>query len=185
MRRDAGASPRIPFHTSVNAVWFYCHFLWWKLINPFPSPLPPNYVSSSQHGHWSVSAAGLTGPHLSQERWGVPGQPRVLHLPSGLFINLTAVSWCCVLNRGLLLLSFCYIFTEALPISPLLRSLGGGGVIILQCESLWKENNTPHTLRLIFQPLCKFYELSTKQTQYFKGWAVNVVWCLWSSVLMV
>lgn len=202
MRVRCRAGPRIPFHTSVNAVWFYCHFLWWKLINPFPSPLPPNYVSSSQHGHWSVSAAGLTGPHLSQERWGVPGQPQVLHLSSGLFINLTAVSRCCILNRGLFF-SFWYIFTEALPICwgaciffktrlEVVSATRGGGHYPLQFESFWKKNNTHwHTThstfdsRLIFQPLCKFYELSTKQTQYFKGLAVNVVRCLWSSVLMV
>lgn len=39
---------------------------------------------------------GLTGLRLSQERWGVPGQPQVLHLSSGLSINLTAASWDCI-----------------------------------------------------------------------------------------
>lgn len=32
-----GQGPRIPLHTCFNAVWFYCHFLRWKVINPHPS----------------------------------------------------------------------------------------------------------------------------------------------------
>lgn len=27
-----------PADVLVNTVWFYCHFLWWKVVNLFPSP---------------------------------------------------------------------------------------------------------------------------------------------------
>lgn len=35
--RGGQTGPQIPFYTPVNAVWFYCHFLWWKVTN-HPSP---------------------------------------------------------------------------------------------------------------------------------------------------
>lgn len=72
-----------------------------KSHKPFPSPslhLRPLTICHpfSILGQWSVSAEGLTDPCLSQERWAVPWQSQVLHLSSGLFINLTAASWDCL-----------------------------------------------------------------------------------------
>lgn len=67
--------------------------------------------SHSVFGRWSVSAVGLTGPHLFPERWGVPGPLQVCLLSSGLFINVISFFffWCSVfilatLHRGFALL---------------------------------------------------------------------------------
>lgn len=94
-----------------------------KSHKPLRSPSPPNYLSSSRH-LWAAErgAMGLTGPRLSQERWGVSGQPQVLHLPSDLFINLTATSWDYINDPeasehclpSTLLFSFSFIFSQRL-----------------------------------------------------------------------
>lgn len=97
--RGGQAGPQIPFHTPVNAVWFYCHFLWWKVINPFLpllSPSPPNYLSSSQHP-WPLEREhhGADRPSFIPREmgcfWAASGPPpliRPFHKPHCCLLGL-------------------------------------------------------------------------------------------------
>lgn len=124
--------PRIPFHTSVNVVWFYCHFLWWKVINPFPSPSPPNCVSASQHP-WPVEREhrGADKVLVYPRRDGVfLGSPRSFtthqafsktSLPPLGIVYMTQRPLNTVFPLPFFFFLF-YLFTEALPCSPLMRN---------------------------------------------------------------
>lgn len=103
---------RPPSNTPVNAVWFYCHFLWWKVINspspPLPS-LPPICHPFSILGHWSMRQTLVYplerhgGPfpvlHLSSEPFHKPLSPAAPRSSSLLFLPLLLFN----------------LFTEALP----------------------------------------------------------------------
>lgn len=179
-----------------------------KSHKPFPSPslhLRPLTICHpfSILGQQSVSAEGLTDPCLSQERWAVPWQSQVLHLSSGLFINLTAASWDCLhgseatennLTSAFLFFSLSSFHRGFATLSSdeelaYLEFLKQGLQFFQQqgwslTSAIFREIKTQRTShtnsmfgsRLIFQPLMKIsLTLSTTETQCFKGQTGNVV----------
>lgn len=115
--------PHTPFHTLVNVVWFYCHFLWWKVIKPFASPSPFNYLSSFQHP-WPSECECRGADRLPF----IPAKMSSLRsFTSHRAINFPAASWDCVhspeaSNCLPSTLSFAYFFTEALPCFLVIRN---------------------------------------------------------------
>lgn len=108
----------------VNVVWFYCHFLWWS-HKPFPSPLAHDYLSCFQHPRPPErECRGADRPCLEMDCSCVaPGlSPPIgpLHKPLCCLLGL------CSQPRGIQQSSLfhysSYVFTEALPQSPLMRN---------------------------------------------------------------
>lgn len=130
-RHGWSAGPHIPFHTPVNVVWFCCHFLWWKVINPLRSPSPPNYLSSFQHP-WSLEREhrGADRPlFIPGDMWWSKTAPgfspliRPFHKPHCRLLGLYPQSTGLWTWSSLYLFLFFYLFTEALPHSPPMKNL--------------------------------------------------------------
>lgn len=157
VHRDAGASARVgathPSPHFFNAVWFYCHFLWWKVINPilpFPSPLPLNYVSSSQH-LWSVERehCGADRPSFIPREMGcscaAPGpSPLIRKLPLLFFFLLS-------FHRGFAMFSdeeLADYFRQGFRFF----QQQGGVIILCNTESFYKKRNTlTHHIQYVWQ----------------------------------
>lgn len=71
-----------PADMPVNTVWFYCHFLWWKVVNLFPSPSSTISHLFGIFGQWSRCIHSLAAPDHQ--------------LPSGPF----RTPQCCLLVLG-------------------------------------------------------------------------------------
>lgn len=100
-----------PADMLVNTVWFYCHFLWWKVVNLFPSP-------SSAISH----LFGIFGQWSGGPRRSFFGSPLTASSHQDLSEPLSAACWYWVQAQGHQVFPLLFIFTEALSCSPLMRS---------------------------------------------------------------
>lgn len=167
---------------------------------PFPSPSPSsNCVSSSQPPKRERREADRP-LFVSGEMGRSAATPGSFTSRWGLFINLHVVSWDRMFDpeaceRGLPSVFIPSSFHRGFAVllfgllSPQGCRFFQGGCRPLQYCFQNREHTHIHThsvvgIQLIFQPWWKFHELAPQESQYFRGLAVNVVWCLWSLVLM-
>lgn len=100
-----------PADMLVNTVWVYCHFLWWKVVNLFPSP-------SSTISH----LFGIFGQLSERPRRSFFGSPQIASSHQDISEPLSAACWYWVKTQGHQVFPLLFIFTEALSCSPLMRS---------------------------------------------------------------